>query len=617
MRKSNLHVALHSLLFCLGMLITIPRMDAAEQPDKPLMDKAALIKTMHKISTARALDVSEIDIILASLDRLSAKDRRDTALLKEMHTLSMMYKFEEYTKPAKQLMIRKLAFMDAEGLNSDLIYEWQIMSGIYTLEGNLDSAQWYLKKSEAAWKASGRAGDNPYILNTKAVMADLAGQYLEASQLMVQVVEVFKKRDAGLELAVAQLNLSRIYLALGMYEKSIKQAKEAYRIFQTSGTERLLLFAGNNIATVYKKMDSLELAIRWNRENILLARSLNNDIELAKAHMNLGNALSRAGYYAEADRNLDSSLMIINKLDIGYGVMLYHLNKANNYFRMQQPEDALRELREVEKLNKVYVDTQVRQGYYETIYKVYEQLKRYEEAFTYLKISNGIKDSLDKQQASHFLLEWESLIAKERADKEIAELNLAVGKARLNNILIAGMSLLLLLGFYLWFSARYREIQWQKQVAEEQKEKLEVEVDLKNRELTSKVVLNASLGELIADISRRMKRLIPRIGKNYGDELALLVRELEMRGGVDDWKEFETRFTQVHEDFSEVLLGICPDLSPVELKVCSLLRLNMSSKEIAMLTNRTTATVANTRSQIRKKLNLTTDDNLTTFLLSL
>lgn len=617
MRKINLYGTLHMLLLCFGMLMTIPRTAAAEQRVKPILDKAALIETMHKIRTARVLDLSEMDIILASLDRLSMADRRDTVLLREMHDLSAMLMFEEYLGQAKQLMFKKLAFLEAAGKSKSLISEWLVLAGIYYYEVNLDSAQWYLDKAETAWNLIGLVDNNPHILNMKALMANKAGNYLEASQLLVKSIELFKQCSAEIDLANTHYSLSRIYMMLGMHHNSVKQAKEAYRLFEQLGMERKMLMTANIMASSYKLMDSLDLSIRWNRSNIILGRSLNNEIELARSYMNLGNALSRAGDYAEAERNLDSSLMIAHKLNIGYGVMLYHLNKAHNYVRMRQPEAALRALREVEKQLAQYGNAELKQVYYDALYKAHEQLKLYEPAFRYHKMSVALKDSLNQKQASHFLLEWEQLIERERAAKEIAELNLAVSKARFNNILMAIGSFLLIMGLFFWYRSRHREILLQKKVAEEQKEKLEVEVDLKNRELASKVVINVSLVEMITDISRRMKKLVPRIGKNYGDELALLVRELEMRGAVDDWKEFETRFIQVHEDFSELLLGICPDLSPVELKVCSLLRLNMSSKEIAMLTNRTTATVANTRSQIRKKLNLTTDDNLTTFLLSL
>jgi DNA-binding CsgD family transcriptional regulator len=81
--------------------------------------------------------------------------------------------------------------------------------------------------------------------------------------------------------------------------------------------------------------------------------------------------------------------------------------------------------------------------------------------------------------------------------------------------------------------------------------------------------------------------------------------------------EFETRFTGVYEEYYEKLIKLAPELTPNELRICALMRLNISTKEIALLTNRTIGTVDNTRSSIRKKLNMNEEINLQEFLLNI
>ena len=84
------------------------------------------------------------------------------------------------------------------------------------------------------------------------------------------------------------------------------------------------------------------------------------------------------------------------------------------------------------------------------------------------------------------------------------------------------------------------------------------------------------------------------------------------------WEEFETRYQQVHEGFYEKIRERFPDLSPTEEKLCALLRLGMSSKEIAELSQQSVKSVEVARSRLRKKLNLTnTNVNLSTFLANL
>ena len=74
--------------------------------------------------------------------------------------------------------------------------------------------------------------------------------------------------------------------------------------------------------------------------------------------------------------------------------------------------------------------------------------------------------------------------------------------------------------------------------------------------------------------------------------------------------DFNKRFEMMNNDFQQNLTEKYPDLSNAELKVCSLLKTRISSKEIANLLNISTKTVENHRTNIRKKMNLDRSDDL-------
>jgi PAS domain S-box-containing protein len=57
------------------------------------------------------------------------------------------------------------------------------------------------------------------------------------------------------------------------------------------------------------------------------------------------------------------------------------------------------------------------------------------------------------------------------------------------------------------------------------------------------------------------------------------------------------------------------DLTPGEIKLCSLLHLNLGTKEIAAITSQTYDSVRVARTRLRKKLKLETDSNLITYLM--
>lgn len=78
---------------------------------------------------------------------------------------------------------------------------------------------------------------------------------------------------------------------------------------------------------------------------------------------------------------------------------------------------------------------------------------------------------------------------------------------------------------------------------------------------------------------------------------------------------FEKKIGPISIGLNKLLLKKYPNLSLTELKLCTLLVLNMSSKEIGELTRRSVRTIEFTRLNIRKKMNLSNDENLVKHLI--
>lgn len=80
---------------------------------------------------------------------------------------------------------------------------------------------------------------------------------------------------------------------------------------------------------------------------------------------------------------------------------------------------------------------------------------------------------------------------------------------------------------------------------------------------------------------------------------------------------FEFKFAETYPNFTKKLVTVSEKLTPKEIKVCMLLKMNYDSDEIVKSLNISKSNFLNTRSSIRKKLNLDRKDNLVTFLVSL
>ena len=82
-----------------------------------------------------------------------------------------------------------------------------------------------------------------------------------------------------------------------------------------------------------------------------------------------------------------------------------------------------------------------------------------------------------------------------------------------------------------------------------------------------------------------------------------------------DWNIFLIQFELTYPDFFSRIKADYPHLTPQDLKLCACLKLNLSSKDIASLMNISLRGVENSRYRMRKKLGLTSEQNLTEFLM--
>jgi len=95
--------------------------------------------------------------------------------------------------------------------------------------------------------------------------------------------------------------------------------------------------------------------------------------------------------------------------------------------------------------------------------------------------------------------------------------------------------------------------------------------------------------------------LLTMIGSNLSEE--------------DAWSVFQENFDLIHENFFRKLKERYPGLTSTDLKLCTLLRLNYSSKEIAGMMHISIRGVEAARYRLRKKLNLTETENLVDFMI--
>lgn len=165
-----------------------------------------------------------------------------------------------------------------------------------------------------------------------------------------------------------------------------------------------------------------------------------------------------------------------------------------------------------------------------------------------------------------------------------------------------------------------REVELSKAALTEiQNEKLEVEIKFKNQELASTTMHLVQKAEILLTVQEGLNQVLekstnPAVKKEIQHLINLLNFDVKLD---EDWEHFAYHFDQVHVDFLKQLRERFPQLSSNDYKLCAYLRMNLSTKEIAPLMNISVRGVEGSRYRLRRKLNLSSDANLTDFILSL
>jgi len=81
-----------------------------------------------------------------------------------------------------------------------------------------------------------------------------------------------------------------------------------------------------------------------------------------------------------------------------------------------------------------------------------------------------------------------------------------------------------------------------------------------------------------------------------------------------EWKELEKDFVKIHPGFYEQLLAKYPSLTSSDLKICLYLKMNLNTKDIVRITGLSLRAIENRRYRLRKKMNLTGNDNIAGYL---
>lgn len=157
-------------------------------------------------------------------------------------------------------------------------------------------------------------------------------------------------------------------------------------------------------------------------------------------------------------------------------------------------------------------------------------------------------------------------------------------------------------------------LQMEKDLLKAQQVFIEKEIKIVKQELSNNLLLLAHKNKVLLDIKERCENT----AKDAMQTLHQIAKHIGRSVDEDEyWDDFMKKFHKTDPMFMKMLLEKTPNLSSNEVRVCSLIRFGMNNKDIMSLVNISIEGIKKSRYRIRKKMQLTREESLENYLMSL
>jgi tetratricopeptide (TPR) repeat protein len=429
-----------------------------------------------------------------------------------------------------------------------------------------------------------------------------------AQEFIIKAFEQTNSLKDSLLIAKCYSTIGVISTNKNSYKDAIKYHNKSLNIFlsikDTASTAKVY----NNLGGVYGMLYKDSLSLNYMLKAAEINKKYNNNLWLASNYINISrlyfglNSIDKAFKYCRIADSITTKKHYYRLLPwvLNNYARLYHNKKQ--YKLAKQYADSALILSKEQKINSIRQEALI------ILNKIYYDMGDYKTSHDYLDKLLYLKDTLNtkirddkiKMMELKFEFEKEKSLQKFKNNSKIFKMWTLIG----------GLFIMVLLLFFVirFQLVKIKNSKLEKEALANEKRNLNKELDLKNRELTNKIITLIDKNEIINDVIKQLTDSELNFKKNNKTYINNIVSSLRMHQKSNIWEEFETIFANIHPDFYKRLKDNYPTLTYKELRLCALIKMNMSSKEISNLLHLNTNSIETARSRIRKKMNLNNSD---------
>ncbi|MGE0562052.1 MAG: LuxR C-terminal-related transcriptional regulator [Flavobacteriales bacterium] len=442
----------------------------------------------------------------------------------------------------------------------------------------------------------------------------------------LQLFELKKEREL---LADTKKQIGDLYLRLEQCENGFKYLFDAKELYYNNQEEYKNKLSGINqsIGIAFGRCGSLDSALNYFQEALRLSSYSNNGVFAGGLLNNIGAIYSKKNEDSLALDYYHQSIKFFENVGSVEGVAVSKSNIAYVFSKNNKYKEAILLYLEALELFKSTNSLLYLRDNYLNLSEVYEKTKDYEKALVYNNLYIDLNDSISNSEVLGKINELNTQFELRKKDQKLLLLEQQNKIVERDNklkqiyqyLLVGGLILLLIIAVLVYRNLKIslKNTKLKQQILKQEKEELTQDLKFKNHELEGLALNIIEKNTVLEQLKQEIKSLDPELPENAQKlkEISSIINSslyLEK-----DRQEFELQLNKIHQSFFLRLTKRFPFLTKNEQRLCSLLVLDLSSKDISTILNISPDGVKKSRYRLRKKLNLLTDVDIATFLKTL
>lgn len=476
-----------------------------------------------------------------------------------------------------------------------------------------------------------------YITNIMGLMYKELGEYDKALDNYYKSLSISDSIN-WLESSTACMNnISVLYNINGNTEQAISILKESWNKVVHKNQDNILFDVGINLFDMYIQINNYDSATVYGKRVMEIAEHTDSPYNQAYVLLGFAKLYLARKKYSDAEVSIQKSIELTTKKGFDEIKLESYLLLAEVYRKTGELSHSYSTLKKAYETDSSLGILTLHIKYLSQLSDLYEAKNDFKSAYKYYKKANHLQDSINKswEKVKYSEIDALSQIKLQKQRNEVLEKDLSINKLKIRNqrfILIVSIIFLLILLLFviILFRKRKNEKKTNQLLREQNKkiktqekiirikneESLKLELDYKNRQLTSFSLSALKLSKALDNVFQSLREILSRQNIKPGTRknLEKIIQNFKPHSTENEWEEFRSYFEAVHPSFYKNLKRKAPNMTFNEQKICAYIRLGMTTKEISSITFRQIRSIESTRFRIRKKLRLTAKDHLYDYL---